>query len=67
MQKLSLELGKSSFTIYKNYSISQLDECNIKFNPNLNPNPNLNLNPNPSLFIDNIEPFFYVHKESLDG
>ena len=34
-----------------------LDECNIKPNPNSNPNPK----------IDKIEPFFYVHKESLDG
>ena len=32
-----------------------LDECNIKPTPT------------STLFIDNIEPFFYVHKESLDG
>ena len=49
-------MQKLSLELWK-MSFSMLDECNITPSPN----------PNPNAKIDKIEPFFYVHKESLDG
>ena len=49
-------MQKLSLELWK-LNFSMLNECNITPSPNSNPNPK----------IDKIEPFFYVHKESLDG